>query len=254
MSEEKIKGPVSHENLDYHLKEFIKYVGAMERSLSSNWDRFNDAQGKYSEKMVEMVDRLGKYESVHDIAESIESLKAQQKEAESVSRSSYQDARNVFNQFTRKLDEFVCHLNSNLSEVGKYTQQIRSIVQDFQTVEVRKIAKQAAMEALFMLDDFRKNFEYLEKAREVLSEVKQSPFTHVPNNRFLALTPDEAELSVRTTNLLNSIKIESMGELMAFSEEELLKYRNTGRKSLNELKVKFKENNITWPSEVSCKR
>jgi len=47
---------------------------------------------------------------------------------------------------------------------------------------------------------------------------------------------DELELSVRSSNCLKNANIKSIGDLVQKSESEMLKYRNFGRKSLNEIK------------------
>ena len=46
---------------------------------------------------------------------------------------------------------------------------------------------------------------------------------------------DELDLSARTWNCLRSINVESIGDLVRLKEWELLKLRNFGRKSLQEL-------------------
>ena len=45
----------------------------------------------------------------------------------------------------------------------------------------------------------------------------------------------DMELSVRALNCLKAAEVETVGELVSFSKNELLKFRNFGRKSLNEL-------------------
>ncbi len=52
----------------------------------------------------------------------------------------------------------------------------------------------------------------------------------------LGRSVDELELSVRSSNCLKNANIKSIGELVTKSEAEMLKYRNFGRKSLNEIK------------------
>ena len=47
---------------------------------------------------------------------------------------------------------------------------------------------------------------------------------------------DELELTVRAYKCLKQGKVHTLGELVAKTEAELLKTRNFGRKSLNELK------------------
>ena len=46
---------------------------------------------------------------------------------------------------------------------------------------------------------------------------------------------DELELSVRSRNCLRAAKIKTIGDLVAKTETEMLKYRNFGRKSLKEI-------------------
>jgi DNA-directed RNA polymerase subunit alpha len=49
-------------------------------------------------------------------------------------------------------------------------------------------------------------------------------------------TVDELELSVRSSNCLRAASIKTLGDLVQKSESDMLKYRNFGRKSLEELK------------------
>jgi DNA-directed RNA polymerase subunit alpha len=56
----------------------------------------------------------------------------------------------------------------------------------------------------------------------------------------LALKIDEIELSVRSTNCLSEAKINTIGELVVMSENEMLRFRNFGKKSLTEIKEKLK--------------
>ncbi|MCK4696651.1 MAG: DNA-directed RNA polymerase subunit alpha, partial [Candidatus Cloacimonetes bacterium] len=46
---------------------------------------------------------------------------------------------------------------------------------------------------------------------------------------------NELELSVRCSNCLSAAKIDSIGELVEKTENEMLKYRNFGKKSLEEI-------------------
>ena len=52
---------------------------------------------------------------------------------------------------------------------------------------------------------------------------------------------NEIELSVRAANCLNNANITTVGQLAQKSEAEMLKYRNFGKKSLNEIKAKLQE-------------
>ncbi len=57
----------------------------------------------------------------------------------------------------------------------------------------------------------------------------------------LNMSVNEIELSVRAANCLNNANITRVGDLARKSEADLLKYRNFGRKSLNEIKNKVQE-------------
>ena len=58
----------------------------------------------------------------------------------------------------------------------------------------------------------------------------------VPQNEHLYRPVDDLELSVRSANCLQNADIKYIGELVQKSEQEMLKTKNFGRKSLNEIK------------------
>ena len=57
--------------------------------------------------------------------------------------------------------------------------------------------------------------------------------------KLLNMSVNEIELSVRAANCLNNANITTVGQLSMKSESEMLKYRNFGKKSLNEIKDKL---------------
>jgi DNA-directed RNA polymerase subunit alpha len=57
--------------------------------------------------------------------------------------------------------------------------------------------------------------------------------------KLLNMSVNEIELSVRAANCLNNANITTVGQLAMKSEAEMLKYRNFGKKSLNEIKEKL---------------
>ena len=59
--------------------------------------------------------------------------------------------------------------------------------------------------------------------------------------KLLNMSVNEIELSVRAANCLNNANISTVGELASKTEADMLKYRNFGKKSLNEIKDKLKE-------------
>jgi DNA-directed RNA polymerase subunit alpha len=59
--------------------------------------------------------------------------------------------------------------------------------------------------------------------------------------KLLNMSVNEIELSVRAANCLNNANITTVGQLALKSEAEMLKYRNFGKKSLNEIKDKLQQ-------------
>jgi len=63
----------------------------------------------------------------------------------------------------------------------------------------------------------------------------------VPHNENLYRPVDDLELSVRSANCLQNADIKYIGELVQRTEQEMLKTKNFGRKSLNEIKEFLQE-------------
>ena len=57
--------------------------------------------------------------------------------------------------------------------------------------------------------------------------------------KLLEKTVDELELSVRSSNCLRSAQIHTVGELIAWTEDDIAKTRNFGKKSLQEIRDKL---------------
>lgn len=76
-------------------------------------------------------------------------------------------------------------------------------------------------------------FINFDEPEEVLAPQSEEP---VPLNPNLFKSVDELELSVRSANCLQNANIRFIGELVQRTEAEMLKTKNFGRKSLNEIK------------------
>lgn len=74
--------------------------------------------------------------------------------------------------------------------------------------------------------------EFEQASREVTQENSSL-------KRLLNMSVNEIELSVRAANCLNNANITTVGQLAMKTEAEMLKYRNFGKKSLNEIKEKL---------------
>lgn len=69
--------------------------------------------------------------------------------------------------------------------------------------------------------------------------------------RILNTPVDELELSVRSHNCLKAANINTLGDLVARQESEMLKFRNFGRKSLSELTAIVQEFGLTFGMDVT---
>jgi DNA-directed RNA polymerase subunit alpha len=67
----------------------------------------------------------------------------------------------------------------------------------------------------------------------------------------LALKINEIELSVRSTNCLAGANIDTIAELVVMPESEMLKFRNFGKKSLNEIKSKLEEMGLSLGMDLA---
>jgi DNA-directed RNA polymerase subunit alpha len=72
--------------------------------------------------------------------------------------------------------------------------------------------------------------------------------TEVNPNLFKSI--DELELSVRATNCLKSANIATVGELVQKSEQQMLKTKNFGRKSLDEIKRVLDEMGLDFGTQI----
>ena len=77
------------------------------------------------------------------------------------------------------------------------------------------------------------------------AEIPQIPEEGVPNSNLLRHV-DDLELSVRSANCLKNAGINLIGELVQKTEAEMLKTKNFGRKSLNEIKDILQEMDLSF--------
>ena len=61
----------------------------------------------------------------------------------------------------------------------------------------------------------------------------------------------DMDLSVRAVNCLKAAEVETLGELCRFNKNDLLKFRNFGKKSLTELEALLENNNLEFGMDVT---
>ncbi len=112
-----------------------------------------------------------------------------------------------------------------------------SVLPEDATAYAAKILK----EQMTMFINFN---EEPEMAAEELAEAEE------PLNENLYRSVEELELSVRSANCLKNANIRYIGELVLRTEQEMLKTKNFGRKSLNEIKEVLTEMGLTLGMKI----
>lgn len=123
---------------------------------------------------------------------------------------------------------------TRVGQSAKYDQLVLEVTTDgsIKPHEVLAMAAKILVEHLNMfveLTDMAMNME-------VMSEVQQDT-----GNKVLDMTIEELDLSVRSYNCLKRAGIQTVQELAAKSEDDMIKVRNLGKKSLKEVKEKLVE-------------
>ncbi len=120
--------------------------------------------------------------------------------------------------------------NARVGQMTDYDKLILEVWTDG-TITSEKAISLAAKILRDQLDIF-----LIEEEEETLSELpEEKEEEEIPKEVFYK-NIDELELSVRALNCLKNSHIHLIGELVQKTEDELLKTRNFGRKSLNEIK------------------
>ena len=91
------------------------------------------------------------------------------------------------------------------------------------------------------------NFEELPETAEEPAERGLDQMNEVLNR-----SVEELELSVRSYNCLKNANIQTIGDLVQKTEAEMLRTKNFGRKSLNEIKEILSNLGLTLRHEVRC--
>lgn len=90
--------------------------------------------------------------------------------------------------------------------------------------------------------------EEIEEAEAPVDEIKESEKSKLKK---ILITPiEDLELSVRANNCLKAAGIKTLGELISYQESELLKFRNFGRKSLEELREVIRQFGLEFGMNV----
>ena len=73
----------------------------------------------------------------------------------------------------------------------------------------------------------------------------------IEKTKLLSKSIDEMELSVRSHNCLQAAGIRTIGELVSKEENEMLRFKNFGRKSLMELIEKLSDMGLNFGMDIT---
>jgi len=123
------------------------------------------------------------------------------------------------------------------ARIGQRTDYDRLVLEVWSDGSVKP--EDAVSHAARILQDQLSVFIHFEEEPHYPEARKDSAALPINENLFRSV--DELEFSVRSQNCLQSADIKYMGELVQKTEQEMLKTKNFGRKSLNEIKEILRE-------------
>ncbi|MCC6765014.1 MAG: DNA-directed RNA polymerase subunit alpha [Deltaproteobacteria bacterium] len=124
------------------------------------------------------------------------------------------------------------NFNVTNARVGQRTDYDRLVMEIWTDGSVKP--EDALAYAARILQDQLAIFINFEEETEIVEPLEEASEGKVNDNLFRPV--DELELSVRSANCLQNADIKFIGELVQRSEQEMLKTKNFGRKSLNEIR------------------
>jgi DNA-directed RNA polymerase subunit alpha len=134
------------------------------------------------------------------------------------------------------------------TRVGQKTDYDRLILE--MTTDGSITPEDALSHAAKLIKDHLQLFIHVDEAILVEEEPEEDEET-IRIRNLLKTRVDELELSVRSSNCLRAANIQTLEDLVTKTEAEMLKYRNFGRKSLNEINTLLEEMNLSLGMDIS---
>jgi len=134
------------------------------------------------------------------------------------------------------------------TRVGQRTDYDRLIMEI--TTDGSITPEDALSYAAKIIKDHLQLFIHVDEAIMVEEEPEEDEET-IRIRNLLKTRVDELELSVRSSNCLRAANIQTLQDLVTKTEAEMLKYRNFGRKSLNEINTLLDEMGLSLGMDIS---
>jgi DNA-directed RNA polymerase subunit alpha len=152
---------------------------------------------------------------------------------------------------------FVDSIFSPIVKVNYYVEKLQSgVKEDLErlTIEVSTdgtiMPDDAISYASKLLIDHVKPFTVLQST-DIVEPERQIDEDKIRIRRQLERSIDELELSVRSYNCLQAAQIKNIADLVSKDENDMLRFKNFGRKSLNELVSKLDELGLRFGMDIT---
>lgn len=138
--------------------------------------------------------------------------------------------------------------NTRVEQYTNYEKLIMEIKTDgsIHPEDAVKEASRILIQHLMIITDENITFDTKREEKEDIVDESMLQLRKVLN------TPlEDLELSVRAFNCLKAAKINSLSELVQYTQEELMKFRNFGQKSLTEIEQMLQDKNLSFGMDIS---
>lgn len=138
--------------------------------------------------------------------------------------------------------------NSRVEQKTDYEKLIIEILTDG-SIHPKDALTEAAKVLIYHFMLFSDERITLESSEKAQSEVYDEESLHM--RQLLKTKLVDMDLSVRALNCLKAAEVETLGELVSFNKNDLMKFRNFGKKSLTELDELVANKNLTFGMDLS---
>jgi len=138
--------------------------------------------------------------------------------------------------------------NTRVEQRTDYEKLVMDVVTDG-TIHPEDAVKQASrilIQHLMIITDENITFDTKEEKKEDLVDE-----TTLQLRKVLKTPLEDLDLSVRAFNCLKAAKINSLSELVQYEQEDLMKFRNFGQKSLSEIEQVLQERGLGFGMDLS---
>ncbi len=138
--------------------------------------------------------------------------------------------------------------NTRVEQRTDFEKLIMDVVTDgtIQPEEAVKQASRILIQHLMIITDENITFDTKEDKKEDIVD------EHTLQLRKMLKTPlEDLDLSVRAFNCLKAAKINSLSELVQYEQEDLMKFRNFGQKSLSEIDAVLQDRGLSFGMDLS---